>query len=195
MTAAFELFIKYGVKSVSMDDIADKLGISKKTIYAEIPSKEILIERVLTAHLRQDEEEVNQIILTSSNALDEILGISRHVLQFLMMINPVLIYDLKKYYPECWSLVENQHFTFIRDLIYNNVVRGINEKLYREDLDPMIIAKLYITLSNTMVNPEIFPVTQFDLLNILKQIQRYHLHGIVSDDGRKILSSISFDKS
>jgi AcrR family transcriptional regulator len=187
--------MKFGVKSVSMDDIADKLGISKKTIYTEIPSKEILIEKVLTEHLRRDEEEVTRIIANSSNALDEILDISRHVLQFLMMINPVLIYDLKKYYPECWNLIQNQHFTFIREVIYNNLIRGIHEKLYRDDLDPLVISKLYITLSNTMVNQDIFPLTQYDLLHLLRQIQRYHLHGIVSENGRKKLNSIPFDKS
>ncbi|MFZ1704289.1 MAG: TetR/AcrR family transcriptional regulator [Saprospiraceae bacterium] len=193
--AAFELFMKYGVRSVSMDDIANVLGVSKKTIYTKIDSKENLIKKVIRIHLLQDEKEIRKITNESTDAIDEIHAISKHVMQFLMQIKPSLIFDLKKYYPDCWTLIEGQHFSFIRETIQNNIVRGQNENLYRNDLDPFVIAKLYVAKSNTIVNQEIFPISEFDLISLMKQLENYHLHGIVSENGRKKLSSLSIYNS
>ncbi|MBK8621189.1 MAG: TetR/AcrR family transcriptional regulator [Saprospiraceae bacterium] len=185
--AAFKLFMKYGVRSVSMDDLANVLGMSKKTIYCEFDSKQSLIDKVIKIHLKNDEEKIKEIINNSANALDEMIGISQHVIQFLMQIKPSLIFDLKKFYPQCWDLIEQQHFNFIKTTIEQNVIRGQKEGLYRDDVHPGIISRLYVAKSNTIVNQDIFPLTEFDLPDLFRQLEMYHLFGIVSEEGKKLL--------
>jgi TetR/AcrR family transcriptional regulator, cholesterol catabolism regulator len=189
---ALELFMKYGIKSVSMDDLAKTLGMSKKTIYTFISNKEDLVNKVLSKHIKKDEEAILEIINASDDALDAMVSITKHVLLFLRKIKPSLIFDLKKYHPAGWQMIETQHFRFIEDVIRNNILRGISEKLYREDADPEIIAKLYVAKSRYLVDEDYFPLTEYDRAGLLIQMIMYHLNGIVSDNGKEKLKSIQF---
>lgn len=191
LQAAFSLFMKYGVRSVSMDDLANDLGMSKKTIYNAFPSKEDLINRVIKIHLDRDEKEITKIIRESDDAIEEMVAISNHVLQFLMQIKPSLIFDLKKFYPSCWDLIEKRHFYFVRQTIRKNIERGQHENLYRQDINPDILSKIYVSLSNAVINPDIFPLSEYDILDLIKETLQYHLHGIVSVTGKEKLQTKS----
>jgi TetR/AcrR family transcriptional regulator, cholesterol catabolism regulator len=182
-TAAFELFLKYGIKSVSMDDISRKLGISKKTIYTFVANKESLISNVLDKHLESDEEEILKITNKSIDAIDEMVNISQHILTFLCDMTPSLVFDLKKYHPELWAKVEKQHFTFIENTIHNNLVRGQKEGLYRKNFDAKIVSKLYVAKSNCIVDTDNFPIANYNRVNLFKEMISYHLHGVVSPEG------------
>ena len=191
LQAAFSLFMKYGVRSVSMDDLANDLGMSKKTIYNTFPSKEDLIIRVIKIHLDRDEKEITKIIRESGDAIEEMVAISNHVLQFLMQIKPSLIFDLKKFYPSCWDLIEKRHFSFVRQTIRKNIERGQAEHLYRKDINPDILSKIYVSLSNAVINPDVFPLSEYDILDLIKETLQYHLHGIVSVAGKEKLQTKS----
>ena len=183
VSTAFELFLKYGIKSVSMDDISRKLGISKKTIYSVVNTKEELIDDVLSTHLEKDECDIQSILNQSRDAIDEMVNVTKHVAIFLKQMTPSLIYDLKKYYPVFWSKIESTHFTFIERTIYANLQRGQKEGLYRQDFDPMIISKLYVLKSTSIADQDKFPAEAFDRLTLFKEMVRYHLRGIVSEKG------------
>ncbi len=189
----FELYLKYGVKSVTMDDISKKLGISKKTIYSCVKNKEDLINATLESYLKKDQQDIKYIHQNSNDAIDEMVNITKHVLVFLRHMTPSLIYDLKKYYPLAWKKVENQHFTFIQQIINNNLERGQKEGLYREDMDIDVIAKLYVTKSHSITNEDDFPLTKYDRISLFKEMIAYHLYGIVSDLGRTKLKDISLN--
>ena len=186
VSTAFDLFLKYGIKSVSMDDISRKLGISKKTIYSVINTKDELIDDVLSTHLRKDECDIKSILDESHDAIDEMVNVTKHVAIFLKQMTPSLIYDLKKYYPVFWSKIESKHFTFIESTIYANLVRGQKEGLYRQDFDPLIISKLYVLKSTSIADQDKFPSEDFDRVSLFKEMVRYHLHGIVSEKGAKL---------
>jgi len=183
-TYALELFMKYGIKSVSMDDLARSMGVSKKTIYTFISNKDELIFKVIKRHLDNDEQAIREIVSKATDALDEMSLITRHVLLFLRKIKPSLIYDLKKYHPQSWQLIKEQHFAFIEDVIKTNIYRGQKENLYRKDLHPEIISKLYVAKSQCVVDEELFPLAEFDRVELLKQMLFYHLNGIASDEGK-----------
>lgn len=183
LNAAFELFLKYGIKSVSMDDISRKLGISKKTIYGCIANKESLISDIVENHLESDEREILKIQSRSSDAIEEMVNISQHILTFLCDMTPSLVFDLKKYHPELWNRIEKQHFKFIENTIHNNLVRGQKEGLYRTNFDAKIVSKLYVVKSNCIVDTDNFPVATFDRVTLFKQLVSYHIHGIVSPEG------------
>ncbi len=182
-TAAFELFLKYGIKSVSMDDISKKLGISKKTIYTFVANKESLISDIVTRHVESDEKEILKIKETSKDAIDEMVNISQHVLSFLCDMTPSLVFDLKKYHPELWHKIENQHFLFIENTIRNNLIRGQKEGLYRKNFDANIVSKLYVAKSNCIVDIDHFPINVFDRVTLFKEMISYHLHGVLSVEG------------
>lgn len=189
---ALELFMKYGIKSVSMDDLAKTLGMSKKTIYTFISNKEDLVNKVIKQHLNKDEESILKIINHSEDALDAMVSITKHVLLFLRKIKPSLVFDLKKYHPGGWQMIEEQHFKFIEDIIRQNIARGITENLYRKDADPQIIAKLYVAKSRYLVDEDYFPLTEYNREKLLIQMIMYHLNGIISDSGREKLNHIQF---
>jgi TetR/AcrR family transcriptional regulator, cholesterol catabolism regulator len=187
LSCAFELFLKYGIKSVSMDDISRKMGISKKTIYNFVATKDDLIASVLEKHLQKDACDIKKIYTESTDAVDEMVNITKHVLTFLRTMTPSIIYDLKKYHPQSWEKIETVHFTFIEQTIFNNIIRGQKEGLYRLDVEPEIIAKLYVCKSTAISDQDKFPIDDFDKVLLFKEMVRYHLYGIASEKGYQLI--------
>ncbi|MFZ1748834.1 MAG: TetR/AcrR family transcriptional regulator [Saprospiraceae bacterium] len=192
LATSFELFLKYGIKSVSMDDISKKLGISKKTIYGCVDTKENLIIDIIEKHIHRDQTDILKILKSSEDAVAEMVNITRHVLIFLRKMTPSLIYDLKKYHPHAWHKMETSHIEFIQQTIFTNLVRGQKEGLYRNDFDPLIISMLYVHKSMTITDQDKFPLDKFERVNLFKEMVTYHLHGIVSEEGRDKLVKSDF---
>ncbi len=186
----FDLFLKYGVKSVSMDDICRKIGISKKTIYTVINCKKDLIEQIIQLQIKRDEEDITTITASSETAVDEMSKIGRHVIKFLKKMKPSLIYDLQKYYPQVWELIEDQHYGFIYRTIKTNLKRGQMEGLYISTFDPDIIAKLYVEKTHCIADEENFPSSKFSRPLLFEQLFMYHMRGISSDKGLKLLATV-----
>ena len=164
----FDLVMKYGIKSVSMDDISKSIGISKKTIYQFFENKRSLIEEVIDDHIKEDEQIIAQIVDKSQNAIDEIIDIARHVLSFLKGMSPSMMFDTQKYYPRIWEKVETQHFKFIQDIIKTNIERGQKEGLYNDDLNSDIISKIYVKQTLTMADEETFPSSEYERSELFK---------------------------
>lgn len=183
-----ELFLKYGVKSVSMDDISRFLGISKKTIYNFIKNKKDLVSSVVQAFIDEEVEVTKKIVKESTNAIDEITSIGRYVLQSLRSMKPSMAYDLQKYHPQAWQLVEDNHYDYIKVVIQKNIKRGIKEGYYREDLDPVVTSKIYIGMARLVINEEEFPSKDFDKSYIYEHFLNYHMNGIINSKGRKELA-------
>lgn len=186
----FDLFLKYGVKSVSMDDICRKIGISKKTIYTVIENKKDLIEKIIQLHIKRDEEDITKITASSETAVDEMSKIGRHVIKFLREMKPSLIYDLQKYYPQAWGIIEDQHYGFIYRTIRTNLERGQREGLYISTFNPEIIAKLYVVKTHCIADEENFPSNEFSRPLLYEQLFMYHMRGIISEKGLKLLADI-----
>lgn len=184
LDSAHELFLKYGIKSVSMDDIARLLGISKKTIYNLVKSKKGLVHSVVSAHIDKEEQIINDITTDAINALDEIISIARHVQSILKSMKPSLTYDLKKYHPQTWELIENGHFNFIEKHVQQNLVRGIKEGYYRKELRTDIIPKLFVNISRVVADGDFTHNTDLSQAEVHESAILYHLNGIVNNNGR-----------
>ena len=185
----FDLIMKYGIKSVSMDDISTSIGISKKTIYQFFENKRSLISEVIDDHIEQDEKDIEEIIANSNNAIDEIVDIARHILSFLRGMSPSMIFDTKKYYPRVWEKVERKHFTFFKNIIKDNIVRGQKEGLYLENINAEIISRLYVSQTLAISDDYTFPVSQYNKEELYKTLIAYHIRGLMSDKGRKKAAS------
>jgi AcrR family transcriptional regulator len=186
---ALLLFFRYGLKSVTMDDIARELAISKKTLYQFFENKNDLLTQIMEIENEKDATITCQIIHKSSDALDELLGHAQHAIGELskLMSSSTMIYDFQKYYREIWSKFENEMNNRIYEGTKNNIERGIREGLYRADVDADIIAKLYVSKMMCFVDEDMFPSKKYDKVKLFKQYLIYHIHGIATAKGLKKL--------
>jgi len=193
LQGAAGLFLRYGIKSVTMDDIARELGISKKTLYQHVENKADLIEQTMRAHVDEEKLMISQIRETADDAIHEIVILARHITQVLREMPAGLVYDLQKYYRKCWEIMNNYNQTHIYGVIRDNIERGITQGVYRKDVNPDIIAKLYAGKTSIITDEDVFPLRDYKKDTLFKQYINYHLHGIASAKGLKLLTKHTKD--
>ena len=177
-------FMAYGIRSVSMDDLAGAMGISKKTLYQYFNNKEELVFKAIVRHIEMERKHISSLIEKATDAVHEMVEVSRHSVRMFRSIKPALLHDLQKYYKTCWQEISDFQEGFIRSTIKENILRGMEEGYYRSDIDPEIISKLYVMKSHSLVDESAFPLGQFQRENLLKQHVTYHLYGILSIKGQ-----------
>ena len=182
-----ELFYRYGTRSVTMDDIAKNIGISKKTIYQFFDDKESIVMAMMKTKIKEIETETGRIAIESKDAVQEILNTMVFINQVFSNLNPGLFYDLQKFHPKAWKLFVNHRNTYMKNCITNNLIRGIKEELYRDDLDIELTAKLRLCQIDNTVDPELFPGRQFDLKEVNLCSLDLYLHSIVNTKGHRTL--------
>jgi TetR/AcrR family transcriptional regulator, cholesterol catabolism regulator len=187
LSKAKELFFKFGLRSVSMDDICRELGVSKKTIYLHFDTKDKLIEDGMKQHKEEEIALMEDIRENANNAIDELLRLSGHVSEMLTELTPTLIYDCQKYYREIWTQFEELNNEYIYSHIYSNLKRGIVEGLYRADFDMDIVAKLYLNLSSSITNIDVFPAQKYNTKIVFQTFIMYHIRGIATPKGIAVL--------
>ncbi len=165
---AMEMFMRYGIKSITMDDISRKLGISKKTLYRFVDNKGDLINKMFEIEMAREKEAVTKITEESKDAIDEILGIAKYVTQQLREYSPTIMYDLQKYYHESWAKIEAYHKEYVYGVLKLNVERGIKEGLYRNDLNADIVAKLYVGKTSSSTTIKVFPTYNLATISVFK---------------------------
>ena len=144
---ASELFLKLGFKSVTMDDIAGEMCISKKTIYKYFCNKEVLIVESTSMVHKQVHEIIDTIVAKNHNAIHENFEIREMFCDmFKNNIDSSPIYQLKKHYPEIYHNIMTTEIDLCSQWFRENIEKGIREKLYREDLNKDVYVKFYYTL-------------------------------------------------
>lgn len=187
INASHELFTRFGVRSITMDDIAKHLSISKKTIYQYFKDKHDLVLSVSKMHLEQEREEIYSIKSQTSNAIETLIEESLCMRTKMSDMNPSLIYDLQKYYPEAWNLyLESKEEVYIRSL-QETLKSGIAEGYFRQDINPEILAVLRVEQIEMALNNRAYPRHKFDFKDVLIQLFDHFLNGLVSEKGRKLL--------
>jgi AcrR family transcriptional regulator len=183
---AEELFMRYGVRSISMDDIARHLSVSKKTLYQHFADKEDIVTVTCRAHLERDAEQFAGIRKTARNAIEELVQLSVHIKRNMQDMNPSLLFDLQKYHPKAWKVWLNHKNKFIREAVVRNLRQGMEEGYFREDMDPEVIASVRLELVQLAFNEEIFPSETFKLSDVQMQIFDHFVFGLLTDRGRKL---------
>lgn len=156
---AKEMFLKLGFKSITMDDIACEMCISKKTIYKYFSNKDILIEESIDLLHKEVKKTMDAIISKNYNAIEENFEIKRMFREMFKSAESSPIYQLKKHYPDIYNKVLNIQVSICEDCFRKNILKGIKEGLYRENLDVENYVKFYYTLiftinENTMLEKE-----------------------------------------
>lgn len=166
-----------------MDDLAKGMGISKKTLYEQIPSKATLIEQMTLLHIKEEKKAISQIRAQSENAVEEMILIARYVIQMLRLVSPNIVFEMKKYYWDTWKKLEKLNNEHILGVIQQNLKNGIDQGYYRRDLPIDVIARHYVTLSSSIVDQDLFPSNIFTIEKIFKETILYHLKGITTPAG------------
>lgn len=178
-----QLFKSYGIRSLSMDDISRNLGISKKTLYQYVNSKDELVEKVF----QNEQDEMNMFmeenITPDMNAIDVLLKASTKVSANLKNYNPIVIFDLQKYYPELYNRHLQNHVSMLQDKIFFNIEQGKNEGLYRSEVNAKLVAHLYITNLIEIHRSEIVMTNNFSFKDIFQIMFENHIRAISSRKG------------
>ena len=169
--------------------LARELGVSKKTLYQFVENKADLIEQIFVEHLEMEKMLLSTYKDQSSNAIEEILKIARHMIKELRTFSVTVIYDLQKYYRSTWRLLQTVHEQYFFNIIKDNLERGIKEGFYRQDMTPDIIAKLYISKNSSVADPDCFPIKDYPMEVLFIEHMNYHLNGIVSQEGREAMAA------
>ena len=189
------IFLRYGIKSVTMDDISRDLGISKKTLYQFFDNKLDIVEKVLKYHLEIREESIKAVADNASDAMDEWYQIFEQNCGLMRTFNPFIVYDLQKYYPSAWDLFIEHKNRFIFKVVSENLQRGISEGLYRKNLNVNIVTRLYVSKLEVLMDRSVFPETEFERTDVLNEYVQYHLRGVASSKGLEyILTNKIFEQ-
>lgn len=181
------VFMKYGLKSVTMDDLCREIGVSKKTIYKYFEDKNDLILSIMNFKVEMDKQLCHLCMSSASNAVDELVSISKFVIEQFANINPSVFFDLPKHYPEAWKIMQDHKWNFVLNNIRDNIIRGKEQDLYRDNLDPEIIARYYVAGMDSIMDGEVYPYPEFKTDKILGEVLRFHIRGLANDNGIKYL--------
>ncbi len=189
LEGAKKLYMRYGIKSITMDDVARELGISKKTLYQHVENKNDLVMKIIKDHISNEKSCLGAIEGEARDPIEHMLLIARYVLQILREVRPAAMYDLQKYYRDAWSIMDKFQQEHIYKTIRANLEAGIEQGLYRPEIDSDIIAKLYVGKTTVITDEELFPTREYDRDRLFREYITYHLRGILSDKGLEKLKT------
>lgn len=187
---AVEFFMKYGVKSVSMDDIAGGLGISKKTLYNVVDSKAELLHQALLYHLEIEKAFITKAREEAEDAIHEMITISRFFVQILRQHKPSLIFEVQKYYPEVFETMQSFNRGFIGQFVHSNIESGIAAGLYRDDFNVDVRSRFYVSQIRLLTDTEIFPLDKFPRAELYEEFITHHMYGMMTAKGIKRFEKI-----
>ncbi len=184
-------FMKAGVKSPSMDDIARQLTISKKTLYQHFTNKQDLLAQIFTCEETEGNDRIEKIHAASKNAIDETIMIGQFVMDDLkqLMLSLPTVYEIRKYYNDVWLNYESKVYDYIYLGVHKNLERGKLEGLYRPEINSDMVAKFYVQSAQNIVKSDIFPDDKYYKPHIYREFLVYHLNGIATPKGLKILEA------
>ncbi len=184
----YELYNKFGIKSITMDDVSRELGISKKTLYQHVKDKADLVEKVMLTNTLKHRKSIYDIVDKNMNAIVELLEVNAYMNEMMKDHNPTLDYDLKKYYPDIYNRLMKETRRRMFESIKRNLEKGIKEGIYRKELDIEIITKLHMNRMEYKYSSDSFTLNELNSPSVLKEIFIYHLHGISNEEGVKVLN-------
>jgi len=182
-----ELFLRYGIKALTMDDVARELGISKKTLYQFVESKDDLVNKVMEIHLTVECSRAEEISNASADALDEMLLVIRENLGDMQRMKSNIVFELQKYHREAWEKIQAYQRGFLYDVVRNNLNRGVAEGLYRADFDVDIVSKLHLAQTFAIFDEAWFPKPPYNSVTLFREAIMHYLHGVLSEKGRREL--------
>jgi len=187
---ATDLFLNQGFKSVTMDDIAQHMAISKKTIYSHFNNKESIVDAVTDVIFENVSCGIDTICEQDHNPIEEVYEIKKLVMHHMRNEKTSPWYQLQKYYPKTYASIKKRQFTYMQQCVTDNLRRGLELGLFRNNIDVEFVSRIYFMGVTGIKDNQLFPNEMFDGETLYEQFLEYHLRGIVTPKGRKILNNI-----
>ena len=186
-----EMFQRYGVRSVTMDDLANKIAISKKTIYQHFKDKKEVVKESVKYMMEKDLEQIKEVQAKSKDEIHELVLISQMFKDQVKDMNPSLLFDLKKYHQEGWSTYLDLKEECYQVGILETLAKGQDKGLFRNDLNIEIVAKMRMAQVELGFDPDVFPSSDFDVSEVQMQFFTHFVYGIVTKQGRELFEKYS----
>ncbi|UKJ05775.1 TetR/AcrR family transcriptional regulator [Solitalea lacus] len=188
LEASYKLFSTYGVKSITMDDIARELAMSKKTIYLYYNDKDDLVTQLIRFVLDRHVIEMDECASKANDPIHEIFLMTEQVEKMLKTINPSMFYDLQKYHANAWNSFEEFKFNHVYNCILQNLTKGVEKGLYRKGINLEILAHMRVLQVSSIFNPLYFPATRFNINEVQNQLTDHFMHGVATLKGHKLIN-------
>lgn len=188
---AEQLFWKYGIRSATMDGIARRLGISKKTIYQYFSDKEDILYQVVLARTEQDEADIRSKINQAGNPLEEIIALLNLMWAHANRVNPTLLLDIRRHYPKAFDVYRQHKETYLLRLIQENIQKGAAQGLYRADLHADVLARMWVEQIEWAVDSTIYPVDKYPMFEIQRELMHHFVRGMLTEPGLSVYNQLA----
>jgi len=187
LKTATELFLNQGFKSITMDDIAREMGMSKKTVYSYYENKEAIVSACALHIFTSVCGGIDGICAREMNPIEELYDIKKYVLEHINGERTSSMYQLQKYYPKIYADLKKRQFELMQDCVVENLTRGVNSGMYRDNIDVEFVARIYFVGVVGIKDNELFPSKVFTMDALMDQFLEYHLRGICTPKGLETL--------
>ena len=188
LKTAADLFLTYGFKSVTMDDIANALGMSKKTIYQYFENKNILVEATTLYMFDLISKGIENITAQENNPIEEVYEIKRFLMTHLKDEKSSPQYQLQKYYPKIFESLKSKQFCIMDSCVTSNLKTGIKTGLYRDSINVEFVSKIYFNCMMALKDKDLFPLNNFSMHDLMNHYLEYHIRGICTPKGLEHLT-------
>ncbi|WNM19852.1 TetR/AcrR family transcriptional regulator [Flavobacterium capsici] len=185
-----DMFLTHGFKSITMDEIASEMGISKKTIYQHFSNKSALVEEVSSYLFETISCGIDQIYEQDANPIEELFLIRDFVLKNLKDESASPFHQLQKFYPKIHKSLMGKQFEKMKDCVVNNINKGIEQEFFRKNLNADLIVRFYYAGMSSLKDVELFDPHQFSTKLVQTEYLEYHLRGICTEKGIKKLEEL-----
>jgi len=195
LSKATDLFMRYGIRSITMDEIAAQLGISKKTIYQFFTDKDDMVAAVIDHEIQSNEMECMQFRDQADNAVHHVFLAMENLEEMLTCMNPLMLYDLEKHHPRSYKKLREYKYQFLHRILMDNLQAGIREELYRSDIQLDIVAKCRIESAFLVFNQDVFPHNRYKISEVNFELAMLFLHGVTTAKGKKLIEKYTTERN
>lgn len=185
---AHSLFIRYGIRSIRMDDIAAGLGISKKTIYRFYANKNSLVEALVDSAINKHIFRCKKLTTNNDDAIFELYFLLIYAGELYHTLNSAIIHDLEKSHESALKKLKDHKALFLYPTIKVSIEKGIKTGLYRNDFDVSLISRFFLESLTLMSDPEIFPPANRPQIKQSKELFAWLISGIASPAGLETIN-------
>lgn len=189
-----DVYVREGMKKITMDDMAKKLNVSKKTLYKYVKNRKELVYKSTYFHVQRERLQVTEIQEKNLDPIVEQFELAKFVVETISKVNPVVHYDMEHYFPDAWDYLNEYFNGFVFESIYKNLVRGQEEGVYHKHFRPDIVGVFFARRIDLIFDGELFPAERVSFKEVYLEYLLYHLNSIVTEKGKNTLNKLDFKK-
>ena len=182
-----DVFLKNGIKTITMDNVAVLLHVSKKTLYKYVKNRPELVSKAFSCLIWKDQLKIRAIVNKGLNAIEENQEIAEYTILTLSKMNPKVHFDMYNYYPKAGQIFDDYKTTFLTDLVIENIRKGKKEGLYLSEVNEHVMSKMYCNNFDMCFNSNFSPSNQFNFTDFYLTYLMHHMRGMCTPKGIELI--------